>query len=113
MKTVTKCGLTILFMLSIVSVSWGQCAINITAPQAGATLGCGNNIITWLSYNTSGYVKIEYYCDGSWTEILSGTPDDGSYSWYIPSGTCCETARIRITDLYGNCSDTSDDFSIN
>jgi hypothetical protein len=113
MKNVTKYSLTFLFMLSFASGSWAQCLITVTAPQGGTNLGCGNNIITWTSQNTSGYVKIEYYCDGSWTEIISGTPDDGSYGWYVPSGTCCEIARIRVTDLYDNCTDSSGDFSIN
>jgi len=113
MKKLTKYGLFILFVLSIVGSSWAQCLITVTTPQGGANLGCGNNTITWTSSNTSGFVKIEYYCDGSWTMITSITSDDGSYTWNIPSGTCCETARIRITDYRDNCTDTGDDFSIN
>ena len=112
MKNLTKYILTFLFILPVGSTVWAQCFITVTSPSAGATLGCGNNIITWTSQFTSGLVRIEYYCDGSWTTILTGTPDDGSYSWNIPPGTCCETARIRISDIYGSCSDISDEFSI-
>jgi hypothetical protein len=55
--------------------------------------------IEWISYGTSGNVKIELSRDAGLTyETISGsTPDDGSESW-IATGPLTTEAQIKITD---------------
>jgi hypothetical protein len=75
----------------------GDREITVTSPNGGENIGCDWNI-TWYSSNTSGTVKIEYYCNGSWFTLTGSTPDDGSYHWSVPDPTQCSNAKVRITD---------------
>ena len=90
------------------------CNITVTSPNGGETLTCGTTPITWTSANASANVKIEYLCDALWFTIVNSTPNDGSYTWSIPSSTVC-SAKIKITDVANSaCSDMSDNyFNIN
>jgi len=66
--------------------------------------------ITWMSYETSGGVKIEYSLNNGldWTGIIASTPDDGSYLWPVPD-TMSYNCLISISDTNGSLSDTSDE----
>ena len=88
--------------------------IMVTYPNGGETLDC-NFDIQWTSQNISGNVKIEYECDGNWQNIIDNATDDGLYEWTIPSGTQCNQAKIKISDVAdSNIFDESDGtFSIN
>ncbi|MBN2603267.1 MAG: T9SS type A sorting domain-containing protein [Candidatus Thermoplasmatota archaeon] len=87
--------------------------INILSPNGGEAVGC-NWTIYWTSSNTSGNVKIEYFCNNVWHTIVESTPDDGSFNWNIPCATVC-SAKIKISDVANlGCWDMSDNyFSIN
>lgn len=90
-----------------------SCILTVTAPNGGENIACSTTI-TWTSAGTSGNVKIEYYFNNSWTNIVNSTPDDGSYVWNVPPNTI-GSSNIKITDLIdAGCFDTSDDsFNIN
>jgi len=66
--------------------------------------------IKWISYETSGGVKIEYSLnDGlEWREIIASTPDTGIYPWTVPD-TMSYNCLISISDTNGILSDTSDE----
>jgi hypothetical protein len=57
--------------------------------------------IQWTNYGYPGsYVNIYYSTSGgagSWTTIVSNTPDDGSHSWTIPCDVSGNSCRIRIS----------------
>ena len=58
--------------------------ITITNPTNIDTFENGYNYITWTSTGSFDYVIIELYKDGYFLETIShGTPNSGSYSWYI------------------------------
>ncbi|MEE4312427.1 MAG: cohesin domain-containing protein, partial [candidate division KSB1 bacterium] len=84
--------------------------IYITSPNGGEALVCEADIL-WTSQNTNDYVKIEYECDGVWTDIISSAPDVGRYEWMIPEGTQCTQTRIRVSDASNpDKFDVSDDY---
>lgn len=75
---------------------YSEFIMNITEPNGGEYLAKGESkIITWNS-DLNENVKIDLYKDGMYLyEIIGSTPNDGEYSWAIP------------TDLQ-----SSDDYSI-
>jgi len=84
--------------------------ITVTSPNGGEDWHIGSSHdITWTSSGTSGSVQIEYSTNNgsSWTEEISSTPDDGSYSWTIPDMPS-DNCLMRINDTDGSPSDTSD-----
>jgi len=84
-------------------------SIDIASPNGGETWQVGSTQnISWASNETSGNVRIEYSIDNgsSWTDIVTNTPDDGSYSWTIPN-TPSTTCLVRITDTDGSPTDQS------
>jgi hypothetical protein len=100
--------------------------VTVTLPNGGEMGICGSSEdITWTSMEpriddsgvTSGihHVGLEYSSDGgqAWHTIDTNEPDDGSYSWILPS-TPSTTCLVRATvycaegDVLGQ--DTSDDF---
>jgi len=114
MKKLIQFSLIFISLFLLVNATLAQqCSISVGSPKEGETLGCGTFEILWTSQNTSGVVKIEYFCDGTWHTLTSNTSDDGSYRWTIGSGTCCQTAQVRISDVENpNCLGYSGAFSI-
>jgi len=85
-------------------------SITVTSPNGGEDWRVDDIYdITWTSSGTSGNVKIEYSTDNgsSWTEEITSTPDDGSYSWTIPDAPS-DSCLVRVSDTSGSPSDTSD-----
>ncbi|MFN4234777.1 MAG: YCF48-related protein [Bacteroidia bacterium] len=73
--------------------------LTVTSPNGGENWSVGSTqTITWMPAPT-GYVDILYTTTGSapYTLIVSGTPDDGSYTWVVPN-TPTTNARIVIRD---------------
>jgi Leucine-rich repeat (LRR) protein len=90
-------------------------SIKVTFPDGGESFEAGSiQNITWSSIGVESNVKIEYSTDegSSWSEIISSTPNSGSYMWTIPpfvSSLCL----IKVSEIDGSPSDISDDlFSI-
>jgi predicted NUDIX family NTP pyrophosphohydrolase len=86
--------------------------ITITSPNGGEKWVVDSTYdITWTSAHTSGNVHIEFFSADSglsyWSDVIASTPDDGSYSWTIPN-TPSDSCLVRITDIDGSPSDTSD-----
>ena len=88
--------------------------ITVTSPNGGENweLGTIHNI-NWISLGNLGpSLRITLYKGGTYyTTITGNTPDDGSYSWTIPSVFPTETDyRVRITS---NSNGAYFDFSDN
>jgi hypothetical protein len=68
--------------------------ITITAPNGGETLIGGTSTnITWTGSTAFTGVDIEYYDGSTWNVIVTGTKDDGSYSWTVPN---ISTTKARL-----------------
>ncbi len=76
-------------------------AIRVDSPNGGENWAKGTTkSITWTKYGQSGAnVKIELYKAGVLNSVISTiTPNDGVYSWYIPSFQPIGTDyKIKIT----------------
>jgi len=84
--------------------------ITITAPNGGEIWHVDSTyVITWSSYGTTGSVNLEYSIDNgaTWLDVNESRPDTGAYSWTVPN-TPSEDCLIRISDIDGEPSDTSD-----
>ena len=84
--------------------------IAVTSPNGGENLSEGaTHEITWTSESGIANVKIEYSVDNGtgWTEIVASTANDGSFNWEVPCDLSDE-ALVRISDVDGGASDTSD-----
>ncbi|MFW9970232.1 MAG: S8 family serine peptidase [Candidatus Odinarchaeota archaeon] len=71
--------------------------------------------ITWTSKGTISDVKIELYKGSVFElEIVTSTPNNGSYSWAIPTGLIDSTLyQINISDVYNpTIIDISNEFEI-
>jgi Zn-dependent metalloprotease len=84
--------------------------ITVVSPNGGESWAGGStHNITWTSSGSITNVKIYYTLNGrTWTLITGSTPNDGVYSWTLP--TVSKTARkckVRITSLDGTVEDTS------
>ena len=83
--------------------------IRIVSPNGDeAWIGGTIQPIEWES--SVANVKLEYSTDGGaiWTNIVGSTPNDGSYSWTVPSVES-DNCLIRVTDVVdGSMSDNSD-----
>ncbi len=94
--------------------------IVVSAPEATAAYEAGDEIvIVWSTASgtgTPGAVNLDYSTDGgiTYTAIVSGTTNDGSYSWTAPDiDAASVTIRAQGTDLITVlATDTSDAFSI-
>ena len=90
--------------------------ITVMSPNGGQNWCAGSTqLITWIGVEVTD-VRIEYSTNGGadWDAIVSSTPNDGEYSWeipsYLPTSTTC---RVKILDLDSDPSDISDgDFTI-
>ncbi len=82
-------------------------AVTVTYPNGGETLtGGGSANITWTYTGTFTTVDIDYSDDGgtSWSSIVTGTTNDGSYTWSVPA-VATTAGRVRVSG--GTASDTS------
>jgi len=94
--------------------------ISIATPVVTAAYHPGDGIgITWSTIEGTGTVSavnLDYSTDGgiTYTAIVSGTANDGSYTWMAPSiNAISVTIRAQGTDLIAVlATDTSDAFSI-
>ncbi len=82
-------------------------ALNLSAPNGGEyLLAETTQAITWTS-NFAGNVALSYRREGfAPVSIASSTPNDGEYSWTVPSLTS-DGARIILTELSGTLTDSS------
>jgi len=74
-------------------------AITVTYPNGGETLtGGGSANVTWTYTGTFTTVDIDYSDNGgsSWSTVVSGTANDGSYTWSVPAAATTQ-GRIRIS----------------
>ena len=83
--------------------------ITVTSPNGGENLKVGSSHnITWTSTGPIGNVKIEYCTtDRPWMEIISSTPNDGTYTWTVPA-FASENFLVRVSETDGQPSDVSD-----
>jgi len=75
-------------------------AITVTAPNGGESWIAGtSHNITWTSTGTIANVNIDYSTNsgGSWTSVVAGTANDGTFSWTVPS-THSTTCLVRVRD---------------
>ncbi|MFN2370213.1 MAG: FlgD immunoglobulin-like domain containing protein, partial [Candidatus Krumholzibacteriia bacterium] len=82
-------------------------SVTVTYPNGGETLtGGGSATITWTSTGAFTTVNIDYSTNGgsSWTAIVAGTANDGSYTWSVPAVATTQ-GRVRVSG--GTVSDTS------
>ncbi len=91
--------------------------LTVTSPNGGESwAGYSTQEITWGSSSPGGYVNIEYSKDNftvDINEIVTTTPNDGSYFWDHVALDFTDTARVRIYSADPPVADTSDaDFSI-
>jgi len=93
------------------------CSITVTSPSSASSWLRGTtHTIVWTSQcNSANYVRIQLYKGASLVQtVISSTPDDGSYSWTIPSSLSAGSDyRIRIVSTSdSSCYDYSSYFSI-
>ena len=82
--------------------------IVLIAPNGGEIWYVGENYdVTWAPSGIGGGVMFQYSIDGgsNWLEVIPSTPDDGSYSWALPS-TPTTHARAKISHL--TCTENID-----
>lgn len=91
-------------------------SITVISPDSMNSWETGTtHSITWISTGTIIDVKIELFKGGIFElEIISSTPDDGEFSWIIPSGLDNSTQyQVKITDVSNSpFNDYSDYFEI-
>ena len=91
-------------------------SINVISPVTSNSWETGTtNSITWTSAGTITDVKIELFKSGILElEIISSTPNDGEFSWVIPSELDNSTQyQVKITDVSNShINDYSDYFEI-
>ena len=89
-------------------------SIIILSPNGRENLLSGNQYeIRWSSVSVAN-VNIDYSNNNgaNWSQIVTNTPSSGSHFWTVPNENT-EQGRIRISDVDGTPSDTSDaNFSI-
>lgn len=81
--------------------------ITVTFPNGGETLtGGGVATITWTWSGSFSTVNIDYSTNGgsTWTNIATGTANDGSQAWTVPS-TATTQGRVRVSG--GTATDMS------
>ncbi len=86
-------------------------SLTITTPDSTSVWETGTSqSITWSSTGSSSDVKLELYeNDVLVMEIVANTPNDGEFSWAIPSDLTDSTLyQIKITDA---ANPATDDFS--
>ncbi len=82
-------------------------SVTVTYPNGGETLTAATSVnITWTSTGSISTVDIDYSTNGgsTWTSIVTGTANDGSHAWTVPS-TATTQGRVRVTG--GTATDMS------
>jgi len=85
-------------------------SITIVSPNGGEEWQADSTYnVTWTSIGTIGFIKIKYSANNGsdWTNITTGTWNDGTYPWTVPN-ISSDSCLVRITDEDGYPSDTSD-----
>jgi subtilisin family serine protease len=85
----------------------GADQVTVTYPNGGETLTAGASAtITWTWSGSFTTVNIDYSTNGgsTWTSITTGTANDGSHAWTVPS-TATTQGRVRVSG--GTASDMS------
>lgn len=81
--------------------------VTVTYPNGGENLtGGASATITWSWSGSFSTVNIDYSTNGgtSWTSIVTGTTNDGSHAWTVPS-TATTQGRVRVSG--GTATDMS------
>jgi subtilisin family serine protease len=81
--------------------------ITVTAPNGGETLASGASTnVTWTSTGSFTTVNIDYSTNAgsTWTNIVTGTPNDGTHAWTVPA-TATTQGRVRVSG--GTATDQS------
>lgn len=81
--------------------------VTVTYPNGGETLTAGTAVnITWTSVGSFSTVNIDYSTNAgsTWTSIVTGTANDGTHSWTVPS-TATTQGRVRVSG--GTATDMS------
>ncbi len=90
----------------------GTDTITVISPNGGENwLNGSTHNITWSSTGTLADVKIFYSTSGGkrWTSITGSTPNDGTYSWTLPTSRKTQRrCRVKITSLDESVEDASD-----
>ncbi len=90
-----------------VGAGGGADVVTVTYPNGGETLTAGTAVnITWTWTGTFTTVNLDYSTNGgsTWTSIVSGTPNDGTQSWTVPSSATTQ-GRVRVSG--GTATDQS------
>ena len=83
---------------------WAQ-QITVTQPATGVTWNMGGTyVIQWTSTDTmKPTVKIMLWRGATFvTDIVESTPNNGSYSWTIPTTLAADTYKIRVRTIGDN-----------
>jgi hypothetical protein len=89
-------------------------SFTVTAPNGGERwFALNTHTVTWTTdTGSAANVKLEYSTDNgsTWTDIVSSTTNDGSYSWTLPNThMTSSTALVRVSDvLIPSANDVSD-----
>lgn len=76
--------------------------ITILSPLDGETWKTGSTYkITWISSVSFSKVDIGFYNGKSYTVIVNGTQDDGSYSWTVPDVSNGNATRVLVKGYDG------------
>jgi len=108
---------TTAYFIHITQVASGPQLI-VIAPNGGETLWMAMSYEIKWDPGSGGIadVKIEWSSDNFASDIqtiVASTENDGSYIWVPIPSVKTDTARVRVRDISGGASDTSDgDFSI-
>ncbi|MDP3114591.1 MAG: M6 family metalloprotease domain-containing protein [Candidatus Cloacimonadaceae bacterium] len=82
--------------------------IQLIYPHGGETWFSGTNkTITWAAKTLSGNVNLEYSTNGgsSWNSIVTGTPNDGNYTWMNIPVMNSPNCHVRVTQVTGGHND--------
>jgi hypothetical protein len=85
-------------------------SIVVDYPNGGENFSAGSiQYIQWDSNGVAGNVKIELLNNGSLDQVIAAnTLNDRVYSWTLPSNLSGKNYTIRISNLDGSISDSSD-----
>jgi Leucine-rich repeat (LRR) protein len=93
---------------------WKQPSITVTAPDGGETwVRFSVQTITWTTTGNIQDVKIQYSDDAgvNWTDIVTSTPNNGSYQWNVPNVNKDKTqCLVKIMTIDGTVVDTSNNY---
>ena len=85
-------------------------SVTVTAPNGGESWAATTTHgITWDTTGLMASVNIDYSTNngGEWTRVISGTANDGEYSWTVPD-VLSSSCRVRVSDSDGDPVDASD-----